>query len=263
MLRAVLNGELHLRYQPLVSLDHFGLVGFEALLRWQHPEYGLLLPGDFLAAAEAQSLTAPIGRWVIRNACRHAAAWSAPAAASARSLVVSVNVSSRHLEGGNLARTVAQALEVSGLEPHLLALEISPRALRSDRRALGEHLHALRALGIGLSFDAVRGETAPCRELSQLGFSGVKLDGARVAGCASSRRDTALLAAEVRAAHTHGLRVTAVGVERSEHVAALRSLGCDVAQGFYFARPQTQEVVDALVHHPFRWRDGTPHHDVA
>jgi EAL domain-containing protein (putative c-di-GMP-specific phosphodiesterase class I) len=259
MLRAVLNGELHLHYQPLVSLDRFELVGLEGLLRWQHREHGTLLPADFLAAAEARGLAAPIGRWVVRNACRHAAAWSA----TGTSVSVSLNVSPRHLMHGDLERTVARALEVSQLEPGQLTLEIPLRALASEHDVREEHLPALRSLGIGLSLDAVGAESPPCRDLARLGFTGLKLDRRLVAGLCVNSADTTFVAAAVNAAHSHGLRVTAVGVEREEQVATLRSLGCDAAQGYYFARPQPREVVDALVHHPFCWRETAPRHDVA
>ncbi len=261
MTRALLLGEFRLYYQPLVNLDRSEVIGFEALVRWQHSEHGLLVPADFLDAAEETGPIVPMGGWVIRKACRHAAAWAADAATGAPPLFVSVNVSARQLAQPALVQSVAQALTDTAVDPRLLVLEIPERVLVWDRDGVIPTLKALRSLGVRISADGVGAGPSAFAHLSRLGVESAKIDRFVVAGLGGNPDDSALVGTVVRAGHAHGMTVTAVGVETPLQVSMLRSLGCDVGQGFYFARPQPREVIGALVQHPLRWHDAAHRSD--
>jgi EAL domain-containing protein (putative c-di-GMP-specific phosphodiesterase class I) len=252
--------ELHLYYQPLVALHSCELLGFEALLRREHPERGLLEPAQFLDAAEAAAGDA-IDQWVIGSACRHAAAWACPPAGQTPPLLVSVNLSQRRLAHPGAVRPVARALRATGVDPRRVLLEV-PAGAPALGRVADANLRDLRSLGVGLAVDGIGATSSNIGDLAARGIGIAKIERSLVAGLGRGAADE-VLGSIVRMSHLHGIRVAAVGVETSLQVSTLRSLRCDVAQGFYFARPQPRDVIDALVHIPLRWR-GTEHHpDVA
>jgi diguanylate cyclase (GGDEF)-like protein len=251
---ALMRGELRVHYQPLVRFDYSEVMGFEALLRWEHPERGMLLPADFLPIAEETGLIVPIGAWVLHEVCRQASRWAADAPPDSMPLGVSVNLSARQLAHPDLVGTVAEAIATSGLPPELLVLEITESVLMTDRDLAVTILHALRSLGVRLSVDDFGTGHSSLGYLKTLPVDSLKIDRSFIDGLGDNPDDSAIVAAVVRLGHALGLTVTAEGIETPLQLAELRSLGCDLGQGFYFARPQPGEIAAALVHHRLRWR---------
>ena len=237
---ALERGELRVHYQPIVSLADGRARGFEALLRWQHPERGLLLPADFLPLAEETGLVVPLGRWVLRAACRQMQAWQ-----SWPDLVMSVNVSSRQLEDPAFAPTLREILDEVGLAPERLRLEIAePRFLEKHAALLAE----LCTLGVRLgldAFDTRRASLAAVRGSSSV--DALKLDRAFVGEVGDRTNEASVVRAIVAIARDLGLAVIAEGVETAVQAAGLRALQCEAGQGYYFAPPLTAQEAEALL----------------
>ncbi len=251
--RALRNGEFRVHYQPLVRFEGAAIVGFEALLRWEHPERGLVGPLDFIPVAEDTGLIVPIGAWVIEEVCRQAAQWQQdlPGAAS---LSVSVNLSARQLAHPGLVGTIADALGHAGIAPSTLLVEVTETTIMSDPVLAATILHALRSLGVRIAIDDFGTGHSSLGYLKELPVDCLKIDRSFVSGLDRDPDDRAIVGAVVSMAHALGLSVTAEGVETLEQLDLLEALGCDVGQGFYFAKPQSGEVVTALVRHPIHWR---------
>jgi len=250
--RGLVRGEFRVHYQPVVDFARSEVIGFEALVRWQHPERGLIAPDEFLAVAEETGLIVPIGGWVLREACAQAAGWAAESP-GAPHLTVSVNLSARQLADPELVSLVDGALAAAGLDPSLLVLEITEPVLMENRDTAVRVLRDLGARGVRVSIDDFGTGQSSLGYLKMLPVHTLKIDRTLVDGLAMDTEDAAIVAAIVQLGHALGLSVTAEGVEDGEQLGALRSLGCDLGQGYYFARPQPGEVVRALVHHRFRW----------
>jgi diguanylate cyclase (GGDEF)-like protein len=243
--RALDNGELRLHYQPKVALDRDRVVGVEALLRWQHPELGMVPPLEFIGLAEATGLIVPIGAWVVEEACREAARWrkSFP---DRPMLVVSVNLSARQF-GPDLVDVVANALAACGAEPGALCLEVTESLLMDDVEGSVAILEQLSDLGVELSIDDFGTGYSSLSYLKRFPLDELKVDKSFVDGLGTDANDTAIVAAIVAMAHALDLRVVAEGVETAEQLERLRTLGCEQVQGYYFARPGPPEDTDELV----------------
>jgi diguanylate cyclase (GGDEF)-like protein len=237
--RALDRDELRLAYQPIVSTDSGEPVGVEALLRWQHPERGLLGPFDFLDVAERSGLIVPIGRWVVAEACRQVAVWNAGRAGEP--LHLTVNVSAAQIASDSLEADVAGALLASGLSPKLLGLEITEHALIDNPDEAQRLLLALRARGVRLLLDDFGTGYSSLGYLRRFRIDAVKIDRTFVAGMHENVDQHAIVEAIVRMANALGLEVVAEGVELDEQLAALRALGGERAQGFLFSRPLLPE----------------------
>jgi diguanylate cyclase (GGDEF)-like protein/PAS domain S-box-containing protein len=243
---AVQRGELRLVYQPLVSLEDGSLRGLEALLRWETPDRGLVMPDDFIPAAEQSGLIVPIGAWVLQEACRQAERWRR--ARSGDPLRVSVNVSAVQLAQPDFARVVERALLEAGATPELLCLELTETVLMEAGDAAVDVLHELRALGVQVVLDDFGTGYSALNYLEHIPLDGLKVDRTFAAGLAENGpHSSAIYGAVVAMASALSLPVVAEGVETAEQVSRLQALGCDVAQGFYFARPVPPEEIDALV----------------
>jgi diguanylate cyclase (GGDEF)-like protein len=251
--RALRRQEFRVFYQPLVRFAGAAVVGFEALVRWQHPERGLVAPLDFIPVAEETGLIVPIGAWVIDEVCRQAAIWQ-DQAPGFDPLVVSVNLSARQLAHPDLVSTIATAIARNRLDPATLVFEVTESTLMSDPGLAVTILHALRALGVRIAVDDFGTGHSSLGYLKQLPVDCLKIDRSFVSGLGVDPDDRAIVGAVVSMGHALGLTVTAEGVETLEQLDALESLGCDVGQGFYFAKPQPGDVVAALVRHRFSWR---------
>ena len=236
------DGELHLVYQPLVTLDDGRISGVEALLRWDHPIFGVVAPLRFISLAERNGLIIPIGGWVLREACRQLAAWGDDA------LNVSVNVSARQLGSTDLVDVVRAALEDAGIEPGRLCLEITETAMMADPGAIGETLSALKALGVRLAVDDFGVGHASLRQLrALLPVDTLKIDKSFVDGITDDADDAAIVEGVVRLAHSLGLQAVAEGVETAEQVAMLRGFCCQTGQGYHFARPAGPEAIARML----------------
>ena len=256
--RALVRNEFHVHYQPLVRFETSEVIGLEALLRWQHPVRGMLTPDEFLSVAEETGLIVPIGAWVLREACAQAAAWAAESFGH-DPLAVSVNISARQLADDDLVSTVSAALLDSGLDPTLLVLEITESTLAGgDREQAIEVLHRLTETGVRVGIDDFGTGHSSLAHLRSLPVHTLKIDQSFIEALGKDPEGAAIITAVVQLGHALGLSVTAEGVETPSQLSELRTLGCDLGQGYYFAHPQPGAIVRALVHHRFHWRQRDP-----
>ena len=228
---ALVRDELVLHYQPVVSLATGRPVAVEALVRWEHPERGLLLPGAFIEVAEASGLVVPLGRWALRRACADAAGFDGAAA----DLDVAVNLSVRQVTRAEVVEEVRAALADSGLAPSRLVLEITESAVVEDAEAVAASLEALHALGVRLAVDDFGTGYSSLLYLRRYPVSALKLDRAFVAGLTTNADDEAICGSVVRLARAVGATSIAEGVETPEQYAALRGLDCELGQGFLWS----------------------------
>jgi diguanylate cyclase (GGDEF)-like protein len=234
-LRRALDGEeLVLHYQPLVEAATGKVVGTEALLRWQHPERGLLMPDQFIPVAEDSRLILPIGDWVLRVACRQLRSWHE---AGFPELRMSVNLSARQFQQPGLVASIRDALEGAGLGPRFLELEITESIAMSNVGWTAEVLKALRAMGIRISIDDFGTGQSSLSYLKHFPLSTLKIDRSFVRDMASDPEDEAIASAVIALAHVLGLSVIAEGVETDAQLALLRRAGCEEYQGYLFSRP--------------------------
>jgi EAL domain-containing protein (putative c-di-GMP-specific phosphodiesterase class I) len=247
-LRAAIElGEFELYYQPYVDLESRTVVGLEALVRWHHPTRGLLLPAEFIPTAEETGLIVPLGRWIIARACAQAAVWRADA--PDRPLSISVNLSPRQLHDPELLTLASQVLADSGLPPGVLTIEITENLLLGDAELAGRRLAELRALGVQVAVDDFGTGYSSLAYLRRYPVDVLKIDRSFVDPMTDGPRQAALVRSIVDLASALEVDTVAEGVERSEQASALSGLGCRVAQGFYFARPQPADVISVLLEH--------------
>jgi diguanylate cyclase (GGDEF)-like protein/PAS domain S-box-containing protein len=242
-------GQMTLDYQPQVSMADGRVVGVEALLRWRHPEHGLLSPSEFIPLAEESQLILPIGAWVIGEACAQLAAWGREVA-GADDLELCVNVSARQLASEDLAGVVKDAIAANHLEPGRLCLEITESLLMEDADLYLEAMLRLLDVGVRVAVDDFGIGYSSLAYLRRFPVDVLKLDRAFVEGLGSGR-DTSQARAIVRAvidlAHSLNLKLVAEGIETADQAATLRKLGCDLGQGFWFARPLPPDALRRLL----------------
>jgi EAL domain-containing protein (putative c-di-GMP-specific phosphodiesterase class I) len=248
--RAVANGELRLYYQPVVSLKTGATVAFEALLRWQHPGRGLILPGEFISVAEESGLIDSIGRWVLEDACRQAVDWHRRNPDTAP-VGISVNLSARQLAQRDLPAVVAEVLRSSSIDPASLSLEITESTLIEDSEALT----TLQSMGVRLVIDDFGTGYSSLGYLKRFPVDSLKIDRSFVEGLGVEPESAAIVNAIVAMAGALSLDVIAEGVETNRQLAELRKLGCAYAQGFHFARPAPAAELEDLFVRRFPWRD--------
>jgi diguanylate cyclase (GGDEF)-like protein/PAS domain S-box-containing protein len=235
--RAIDNGEFEPYYQPIVHLESGHTVGVEALVRWRHPTRGLLAPAAFIDLAEETALIIPIGTLVLRQACLDAAAWARRFGAAAPA-TVSVNLSVRQLQHAGVVGVVSAALADSGLHPERLTLEITESTLLDDADAAAERLAALKRLGVRIALDDFGTGYSSLSYLGRFPVDVLKIDKSFVDVLALGVDQPApLVDAIVGLGHTLGLDVTAEGIEGVDQLARLREMGCELGQGYYFAKP--------------------------
>ncbi|MBI2704387.1 MAG: PAS domain S-box protein [Actinobacteria bacterium] len=250
--RALDRRELRVYYQPIIDLESGGIAGVEALLRWEHHERGLLLPGDFITIAEETGLIVPIGLWVLDQACRQVQRWQA-SIPDLDGLVVSVNLSGRQLGHPKLVEDVAEVLEETGLPADRLELEITESVLMDDVEMSEEMLGRLNELGVRLVVDDFGTGYSSMSYLRRFPVDLLKVDREFVDGLGTDPSDSAIVAAIVTLAHTLGLEAVAEGVETTTQLDELRSLGCDKAQGFHIARPSSGDDIAELLEERPMW----------
>ena len=238
--KALDRGELLLYYQPQVSLRDGKLVGLEALLRWNHPELGLVSPAEFIPIAEESGLIVPIGRWVLRTACKQVAAWRE---AGLGTVHVSVNLSARQTKDPHLVHDIIDALREANIPASHLELEITETVLMDNVHANVDLLHRLQTEGIRLSIDDFGTGYSSMAYLKRFPIDQVKIDRTFVRDIPGDGDDEAITTAIIAMAHSLGLSVVAEGVETEEQLNFLRNAGCDIMQGYYFAEPRPPEQV--------------------
>jgi diguanylate cyclase (GGDEF)-like protein/PAS domain S-box-containing protein len=232
--RALERGELVLHYQPQIDLASGRIVGAEALVRWDNPESGLLPPGDFIPTAEDSGLIVPIGDWVLREACRQAAAWHD---AGLPDIVVAVNVSATQFRRGDLEKSVLDALMDSGLSPSRLELELTESILMQDTEKMLDAVQRLKAYGLMLSIDDFGTGYSSLSYLKRFDVDKVKIDRSFISEMLDSPQDASIVRAIIQMARSMNMKTIAEGVENEDVLAFLRQQACDEAQGYHFARP--------------------------
>ncbi len=237
--RAIEREELTLLYQPIYELRSGRAAAVEALIRWNHPELGVLTPDHFIPLAEESGLIVPIGRWVLEEACRQTAAWRQ----AGMMVDVSVNVSVRQLGRGTLAADVGGALRRSGLAPTSLTLEVTETALMRDVSAAREDLESVRAVGVRVAIDDFGTGYASLAHLQNMPVDTLKIDRTFVGALDGGGHGRELLEAIVGVGEALGAVVIAEGVEHHSQLTALEEMGCSMAQGFLLARPGPAEAI--------------------
>ncbi|RSN44488.1 histidine kinase [Streptomyces sp. WAC 04229] len=257
---AIERGEFALEYQPLVGMEDGRVRGVEALIRWNHPQFGVLAPNRFIALAEEDGSIVPLGRWILRTACHQARRWQL-AHPDDPPIFVSVNVAVRQVWDSDLVADVARTLEETGLAPHLLQLELTESAVMGSAGRPLQVLKALSDMGVHIAIDDFGTGYSNLAYLSRLPVSVLKLDGAFVrgfqyegvagAGAAATTEgnpaDEVIVEAMVQLAHRLGLSVTAECVETSDQATRLRRIGCDTGQGWLYSRPVAPDRISALL----------------
>jgi diguanylate cyclase (GGDEF)-like protein/PAS domain S-box-containing protein len=244
--RALAAGELRLHFQPFWSLPQRRLAGVEALVRWQHPERGLLGPGEFIPVAEESELIVSIGTWVLREACRQLAEWRRKHPAAAK-LKLRVNLSARQVTQSGLLSVVSSALADHDLPASAVGLEITEGVLLQDSEPVAAALRALKQLGVALVLDDFGTGYSSLSYLKRFPIDQLKIDRSFVAGLEEREEDRAIVRAIVGMAQALGLTVVPEGVETEVQLAALVQLGCQYAQGFLLARPLEPAKVEELL----------------
>ena len=252
---ALATGQFVLHYQPEIDLASGEVVAMEALLRWQHPDRGLLWPAEFLPAAEASGFIVDLGAWVVEECVREAALWQRlPSARRAAGKQLWLNVSASQLASPGFADVVAAAVRAVSLPPGILGFEIRETALGADLASLTDVLTALRQAGVMIALDDFGTWYSALSHLDELPLDAVKLDQRFVRGVGLDLEDDAIVASVIRLAHAHGLQVVAEGVESWSEGARLCELDCDRAHGYLFAGPQVPERARWLLSRGVGWR---------
>ncbi len=238
--RALAHEEFFLEYQPIVDLGTRSLLGVEALVRWRHPEAGILMPGRFIQVAEECGQIVKLGRWVLKQACLDLCSWRRSIAGGA-GLRLAVNISGRHLQHGELVDDVAQALHESGLEPGNLVIELTESTTMYNTDANLERFQRLKALGVKLAIDDFGTGYSSLSYLHRFPIDILKIDRSFVSRLTNSDNGPELARAVITLGQTLGLDTVAEGIELEPQVAALLALGCVAGQGFLFAKASSLE----------------------
>jgi diguanylate cyclase (GGDEF)-like protein len=237
---ALANNELFLNFQPVVNAQSENLVSFEALVRWNNPEHGMVSPGKFIPLAEDTRLIVPIGQWVMQEACNEAANWP-------ESVKINVNVSPEQLLEPDFATTVVQALSRSGLTPSRLEIEVTESIFLRDADVARRALEQVMALGCSVALDDFGTGYSSLGYLRKLRFSTIKIDRSFVQGASqNSAESLAIINAVVAMAGSLGMSTTAEGVETAEEAVMIRDMGCTKIQGYHFGRPMPSDEVRAV-----------------
>jgi diguanylate cyclase (GGDEF)-like protein len=243
--KALEREEFRVYFQPEVAIDGQHITGMEALVRWQHPERGLLGPGEFIALAEETGLIVPLGTWVLRDACQRAVAWQRTRPTN-QPLMLRVNVSARQLAQDDLRDIVSQVIHETGIQPACLCLEVTESVLIEDPESSIRTLTALKELGVKIAIDDFGTGYSSLEYLRRLPVDCVKVDRSFVRGLPENEEDVAIVNAVIELGHALKLSVTAEGVETTEQLNNLQTAGCDTAQGFLFFRPEPPEELAKL-----------------
>jgi EAL domain-containing protein (putative c-di-GMP-specific phosphodiesterase class I) len=242
--RALEHGEFVLHYQPQISLATGAVFGAEALIRWHHPELGMVPPGRFISVAEDTGLIVPIGEWVLREACRQTMAWRK---AGLPELLIAVNLSAVQFNRGDVEKSVTQALAESGLNPALLELELTESILIKDTEKVLAKVRRLKSLGVKLSIDDFGTGYSSLSYLKRFDVDKLKIDQSFVRDMANDPDDAAIVRAIIQMAKSLNLTTIAEGVEDERQLALLRLQHCDEAQGYHFARPMPADEFASFI----------------
>jgi EAL domain-containing protein (putative c-di-GMP-specific phosphodiesterase class I) len=242
--RGLERGEFFLHYQPRLNFKTGKITGVEALLRWQHPELGLVAPARFISLAEETGLIVPIGQWVLATACQQNVAWQRAGLAP---VCVAVNLSARQFTEGDLLQDVATALAGSGMAPHLLELELTESMVMKNAEAISVILTAIKKLGVRLAVDDFGVGYSSLANLKRFPIDILKVDRSFIREISEHQEDQAITEVIIAMGKTLTMTVVAEGVETQEQQTFLRDHGCDEMQGYHFSRPMLAADVAALL----------------
>ncbi|UXY14178.1 EAL domain-containing protein [Chitiniphilus purpureus] len=252
LMQAIQQQALRLHYQPVVALESGRMIGMEALVRWQHPELGLVPPARFIPVAEESGLIEPIGEWVLQEACRQTRRWQDEGYPHIR---MAVNVSVRQMMNDHLVERVAQALAETGIDPQCLELEITETAIQSIEHSR-ERLRQLKGLGVMIAIDDFGTGFSSLSLLKHLPIDRIKIDRSFVTGLPSDGNDVAITHAIVALAHSLHLELTAEGIESTDQLNHLHQLGVGEGQGYLFRRPEPADALTELLRGGHRFQAG-------
>jgi EAL domain-containing protein (putative c-di-GMP-specific phosphodiesterase class I) len=244
--KAVTREEFHLYYQPIVSLERGRICGFEALVRWQHPQRGLVSPNEFIPVAEDTRLILPLGRLVLHKACQQMKAWQERFGTRAP-MMMSVNLSSKQLQQSDLVEQIQTILRQTGLEPGALKLEITESSFMEDLGAAIATLLRLKSLGLRVAIDDFGTGYSSLSYLCRLPVDTLKIDRSFVSRIEVDSANSGIVETIVSLAHSLKLDVIAEGVETASQLVQLQALGCEHVQGYYFSKPLTADAASALI----------------
>src|SRR5450830_423037 len=242
--KALQNNELYLLYQPQIDVPSTRIVGVEALIRWRHPERGIISPTEFIPLAEETGLIVPIGEWVLRTACNQAKAWQSD---GGRAIRMAVNLSAKQFKDENLMQIVLSALADTGLDARLLELELTEGTLMDDARATMVTLEQLRGIGVYLSIDDFGTGYSSMNYLKRFDVRALKIDKSFIAGLPQDTENAAITRAIIAMAHGLKMVVVAEGVETDEQLLMLEEYGCDMAQGYFLGHPSPHDTITAML----------------
>ena len=242
--KALQNNELYLLYQPQIDVPSTQIVGVEALVRWRHPERGIISPTEFIPLAEETGLIVPIGEWVLRTACNQAKAWQND---GGRAIRMAVNLSAKQFKDENLTQIVLSALADTGLDARLLELELTEGTLMDDARATMVTLEQLRGIGVYLSIDDFGTGYSSMNYLKRFDVRALKIDKSFIAGLPQDTENAAITRAIIAMAHGLKMVVVAEGVETDEQLLMLEEYGCDMAQGYFLGHPSPHDTITAML----------------
>ena len=252
--KAIQNNELLLHYQPKVRTSDFAVVGVEALVRWQHPQHGLILPGDFVPVLESSDKIIDLGDWVINEACRQISVWKLT---GKKVVPIAINISTKQLLDKEFVTRLSQSLQKYSLEPKDIEFEVTESCFMNDTEVSVATLNAISALGVKLSLDDFGTGFSSLGYIKALPLSEIKIDRSFIRDIRNDQSDKVIVSSTIALAHNLGLTVVAEGVETFDQLMYLKTADCDVVQGYYFSRPISADLVTLIIDNgnmvPAKW----------
>ena len=246
------EGQLRLHYQPLICLKTGAIRGFEALVRWQHPQKGMIYPNDFIPLAEESGLIVPLGYWILREACRQTQEWQ-QMFPQEMSLFISVNLSGCQFTDVHLAKNIERIIQETGLCPHDLKLELTESVVMEDVEASIDGLTQLKALNVKLGIDDFGTGYSSLSYLHRFPIDTLKVDRSFVMQMDKTSENYAIVKTIIALSHNLSMNVVAEGIEEADQATKLRELGCEYGQGYLFSKPVPPDAVSDLLANPLKW----------
>jgi diguanylate cyclase (GGDEF)-like protein len=250
--QAIANYEFYLEYQPIYSLEQNHIVGMEALVRWQHPQQGLLMPGQFIEIAEKTGLIIPLGEWVLQEACTQLKKWHIKYA-DMNQLSLSVNISGKQIAQSNFVDKVNSILTITGVDPHKVSLEITENTYIENQSVVNDLLGTLRKSGVNFMIDDFGTGYSSLGYLKNISVNIIKIDKSFVRDIVDGAKDLEIIKTIILMAHSLGMDTIAEGIETNEQLLVLKLLGCKYGQGFYLAKPMSPFQFEMLLENQAKW----------